>query len=51
MDVCDASYYINTKIMKIKVAKWGTPTKLLKNYLKFMRPNYPNYLGSRRTFA
>ncbi len=28
MDVGDASYYI--QIMKIKVAKWGTPKKYLK---------------------
>jgi hypothetical protein len=25
MDVSDASYYINTKKTKIKVAEWGTP--------------------------
>jgi hypothetical protein len=31
MDVSDASsYYINPKIMKIKVAEWGTPKKYLK---------------------
>jgi hypothetical protein len=32
MDVSDASYYIKKtpKIMKIKVAKWGTPKKYLK---------------------
>ena len=31
MDVSDASYYIkikNPKIMKIKVAEWGTPKKI-----------------------
>jgi hypothetical protein len=27
MYVSDASYYINTKIMKIKIAEWGTPQK------------------------
>jgi hypothetical protein len=30
MDVSDASYYINPKLMKIKVAEWGTPKKYLK---------------------
>jgi hypothetical protein len=29
MDVSNASYYIKEKL-KIKVAKWGTPTKYLK---------------------
>jgi hypothetical protein len=34
MDVNNASYYIQTmKIKKIKVAKWGTPKKLLKKTL------------------
>ncbi len=27
MDVSDASYYVTPKIMKIKVAEWGTPKK------------------------
>jgi hypothetical protein len=30
MDVSAASYYINTKIMKTKVAEWGTPKKIFK---------------------
>jgi hypothetical protein len=33
MDVSDAGHYINPKITKIKVAKWGTPKKYLKNTL------------------
>jgi hypothetical protein len=35
MDVSDASYYINPKITKIKVAKWGTPKKSLKKKKKY----------------
>ncbi len=31
MDVSDALAITYTKIMKIKVAKWGTPKKYLKN--------------------
>jgi hypothetical protein len=34
MDVSDASYYITPKIMKIKVAEWGTPKKILKKKKK-----------------
>jgi hypothetical protein len=37
MDVSDASYYINPKIMKIKVAKWGTPKKYLKKNNYYLR--------------
>jgi hypothetical protein len=30
MVVSDASYYVQLKIMKIKVAKWGIPKKNIK---------------------
>jgi hypothetical protein len=30
MDVSHASYYIYTKITKIKAAEWGTPKKYLR---------------------
>ncbi len=36
MDVSSASYYINPKIMKIKVAEWGTPKKKLKKNLNIV---------------
>jgi hypothetical protein len=44
MDVSDAGYYI--KLMKIKVAKWGTPTLFLKTKLGLWPPLTPS---TRRT--
>jgi hypothetical protein len=40
MDVSDASYYINPKITKIKVAEWGTPKKYLKKKKSYMTGFY-----------
>jgi hypothetical protein len=40
MDVSNASYYINMKIKKIKVAKWGTQKKIFKKDLFWDLVNY-----------
>ncbi len=48
MDVSDASYYINTKITKVKVAKWDTPKNKFK-WLKKLKQLCMSISGSTRT--
>ncbi len=43
MDVSDASYYIFNEKGKIKVAKWGTPKKIIKKKGKKKRMEFMFY--------